>query len=83
PTSLQECSFLTTKAALFHVHTSPSKNNSTPKTTLFTPDYSIFQLNQQYTTTFKKTIPLNILNELALKADQKFAKINNLEINPK
>jgi len=116
PTSLQERSFLTTKAALFHVHTcknqdckllpddtehifknistyffdksfetfpAPPKDNSTPKTTPFTPDYTIFQPNQQYTATFKKTIPLNTLNELALKADQKFAEINNSETNPK
>ncbi|RIB26423.1 hypothetical protein C2G38_2163355 [Gigaspora rosea] len=116
PISLQDRSFLTTKAALFHVHTcknqdckllsddtehnfknistyffdksfenfpAPPKDNPTPKTTPFTPDYSIFQPNQQYTATFKKTIPLHTLNELALKADQKFAEINNSETNPK
>ena len=116
PTSLQKRSFLTTKAALFHVHTcknqdckllpddtehifknistyffdksfetfpAPPRDNLTPKTTPFTYDYTIFQPDQQYTATFKKTIPLHTLNELALKADQKFAKINNSETNSK
>ncbi|CAG8608342.1 9346_t:CDS:1, partial [Cetraspora pellucida] len=57
--------------------------NTTSKTIPFTSDYSIFQPNQQYIATFKNTILLNTLNELALKTDQKFAEINNSEINPK
>lgn len=67
----------------FKTFPAPLKENTTPKTTPFTPDYSIFLPDQQYTATFKKTIPLHTLNELALKADQKFAEINTTETNPK
>ncbi|CAG8817507.1 1382_t:CDS:1, partial [Cetraspora pellucida] len=59
------------------------KDNTTPKTTPFTLDYIIFQPNQQYIATFNKTILLYTLNELAIKADQKFAEINNSETNSK
>ncbi|CAG8854775.1 15265_t:CDS:1, partial [Gigaspora margarita] len=33
--------------------------------------------------TFKKAFPIQTLNILATEADQKFAKNNNLEVNPK
>ncbi|CAG8795608.1 24795_t:CDS:1, partial [Cetraspora pellucida] len=67
----------------FETFPAPPKDNSTSKTTPFTPDYIIFKPNQQYIATFNKTIPLYTLNELAIKADQKFDEINNSETNSK
>ncbi|CAG8847743.1 18803_t:CDS:1, partial [Gigaspora margarita] len=51
--------------------------------TLYNPDFSIFSSGQQYAATFEKPILLYTLNELAFKADQKFAQLNNTETTTK
>ncbi|CAG8855510.1 34503_t:CDS:1, partial [Gigaspora margarita] len=55
----------------------PKKETST--TTPINLDFTIFHSRNQYPATFKKAFPIQTLNTLATKADQKFAKNNNLE----
>ena len=59
----------------------PKKETST--TIPINLDFTIFNSENQYPATFKKAFPIQTLNTLAAEADQKFAKNNNLEINPK
>ncbi|CAG8846694.1 9937_t:CDS:1, partial [Gigaspora margarita] len=51
--------------------------------TPYNSDFSIFSFEQQYATTFGKPILLHTLNELAFKANQKFAQLNNTETTTK
>ena len=66
----------------FKTFPAPPKEE-TPTVTQIDLDFSIFHPKNQHPATFKKAIPIQTLNTLATEADQKFAKINKLETNPK
>ncbi|CAG8846559.1 9167_t:CDS:1, partial [Gigaspora margarita] len=67
----------------FTTYSVSEKDSTIPQKTFYNPDFSIFLFRQQYATTFEKPILLHTLNELAFKADQKFAQLNNTETTTK